>query len=66
MDSRKITPLLFIGLLSTSIYGTMEVVTPQESTIDITTPHKLSFKEKAAQVKATIATFMRTHQKTLI
>jgi hypothetical protein len=34
--------------------------------IDITIPHKLSFKEKATQVKATIAAFMLKHKKTLM
>jgi hypothetical protein len=66
MALRKITLLLFIGLLSVSACGAIELEVPKESKVDITASQRLSFKEKTAQVKATIATFMRKHKKTLI
>jgi hypothetical protein len=66
MILRKITLALFTGLLSTSPCRAMEPGAPKENKADITVPQKLSFKEKAAQVKATMATFMLNHKKTLI
>jgi hypothetical protein len=66
MILRKIILALFTGLLSTSPCRAMEPEAPKENKADITVPQKLSFKEKAAQVKATIAIFMLNHKKTLI